>query len=315
MTSARDEALEQIANLARQHSLAIDEIAARLKGDEPPSAADNGAVTLKTLLGYLGGVFIFSGIGLLIRMIWNDMSSAQRVIVTLGPGLVAFILGALCLEDERFEKASGPLFLVAAFLQPFGMVVFLREYRPQSEDVLLSTMAISGVMLLQQAAGFVAWRRTSLGFFSILFWAIFISTAMDKMMIDSDEAAIALSVSLLCLSSAADRSRHRGIAPFWYFVGTAGLLGSFFDFVRGTRFELTYLGLNAFTIYLSVVLASRTVLVVSVLGLMTWLGWYTHEYLADIVGWPIALIALGMVMIWLSAYAVRMGRAIGTART
>jgi len=116
------------------------------------------------------------------------------------------------------------------------------------------------------------------------------------------------------LSSAADRSRHRAIAPFWYFLATAGLLSGFFDLVKGSRLELSYLGLNAFMIYLSIVLASRAVLLVSVVGLMSWLGWYTHEYLADIVGWPIALIVLGMVMIGLSAYAVRMGRAITTAR-
>lgn len=314
MTSAREEALEQIAQLARQHSLAIDEIAARLKRDEPPSAADKGATTLKTLLGYLGGVFIFSGIALLIHMIWDDMNSAQRVIVTLGPGLTAFILGALCLRDQRFEKASTPLILVAAFLQPFGMFVFLREYGLYSEDVLPATIAISGVMLLQQAAGFIAWRRSSLGFLSILFWTFFIRASMDKMAIDNRETAIILGVSLLCLSSAADRSRYRTIAPFWFFVGTVELLSGFFDLVKGSRLELGYLGLNAFMIYLSIVLASRTVLLVSVLALMAWLGWYTNQYLANIVGWPLALIVLGMVMIGLSAYAVRMGREITTAR-
>ncbi|MGD0310760.1 MAG: DUF2157 domain-containing protein, partial [Acidobacteriota bacterium] len=152
-------------------------------------------------------------------------------------------------------------------------------------------------------------------FFSILFWTVFIGTAMAKMRIDGDIAAIASGVSLLCLSRAADRTPHRAIAPLWYFIGTAGSLGGFFDLVKGSSLELSYLGLNAYVIYLSILLASRIVLLVSVLGLMGWLGWYTDQYLADVMGWPIALIVLGFIMIGLSAYAVKLGRAIKTAES
>jgi hypothetical protein len=223
------------------------------------------------------------------------------------------MMGVLCLKDQRFENAATPFFLVAAFLQPFGMFVCLNEYFPPSADASLPVLAISGVMLAQQAMGFIAWRRSVLGFFSILFWTVFIGTAMAKMRIDGDIAAIASSVSLLCLSRAADRTPHRAIAPLWYFIGTAGSLGGFFDLVKGSSLELSYLGLNAYMIYLSMLLASRTVLLVSVLGLLGWLGWYTDKYLADVMGWPIALIVLGFVMIELSAYAVKLGRAIKTA--
>ncbi len=101
----------------------------------------------------------------------------------------------------------------------------------------------------------------------------------------------------------------------WYFIGTAGSLGGFFDLVKGSSLELSYLGLNAYVIYLSILLASRIVLLVSVLGLMGWLGWYTDQYLADVMGWPIALIVLGFIMIGLSAYAVKLGRAIKTAES
>lgn len=313
MTAAREEALEQIAALVRQHGIGIGEIAGRLKEGESSAVTDQGGSVLKTALGYVGGTFIFFGVGLLIHIIWYDINSAERVIITLGSGLIAFIMGALCLKDQRFEKATTPFFLVAAFLQPFGMFVCVNEYFPQSADASLPVLAISNVMLAQQVMGFIAWRRSCLGFFSILFWTVFIGTAMAKMSIDGDIATIALGVSLLCLSSAADHTPHRAIAPLWYFIGTAGLLGGFFDLVKGSSLELSYLGLDAYMIYLSILLASRTVLLVSVLGLMGWLGWYTDKYLANVMGWPIALIVFGFIMIGLSAYAVKLGRAIKTA--
>jgi hypothetical protein len=80
---------------------------------------------------------------------------------------------------------------------------------------------------------------------------------MAKMRIDGDIAAIASGVSLLCLSRAVDRTPHRAIAPLWYFIGTAGSLGGFFDLVKGSSLELSCLGLNAYVIYLSILLASR----------------------------------------------------------
>jgi hypothetical protein len=313
MTAAREEALERVAALVRQHGLGLDEIAARLNEDKASHAVDADGDVLKTSLGYVGGILIFVGVGLLIHVIWNDINGAERVIITLGPGLIAFIMGALCLNDPRFAKAVTPFFLVAAVLQPFGMLVGHDEFFPQSLDPSLTVLAVSGVMLAQQAMGFIAWRRSSLGFFSILFWTVFIGTALAKLRVDGDLAAITLSVSLLCLSRAADQTPHRAIAPLWYLVGTAGLLTGFFDLVRGSALELSYVGLNAGMIYLSIPLASRTVLLVSVLGLMGWLGWYTDRYFADVTGWPIALIILGFVMIGLSAYAVKLGRAIKTA--
>ncbi|HTK84535.1 MAG TPA: DUF2157 domain-containing protein [Patescibacteria group bacterium] len=310
MTGAKQHALDQIATLADQHGISIDEIAVRLNKTKPSVMRDGGGSLLKTLMGYVGGIFVFSGVCLLIGMMWDDMSSAERVIITFGPGLIAFIMGALCLKDQRFEKAATPFFLAGAGLQPTGMFVYMHEYLQPTGDMFLPVLGVSGVMLAQQFAGFLKWRRSSLAFFSIMFWAFFIGTALGKLRIDGDLAAVTLSLSLMCLSAAADRSPHRAIAPFWYFIGTAGLLSGYFELIRGSSLELSYLGLNAFMVWLSISLASRTVLLVSVAGLMGWLAWYTDKYFAHVIGWPVALIILGFVMIALSAYAMKLGRMI-----
>src|SRR5690606_24218150 len=104
--SARKNALETILRLASEHNISADEIAAGLSAQRTPDAKKN---MLGRLFNYIGGIFIFSGIGLLTSFIWEDIGSAQRVILTFGVGLAAFVMGIAALKDARFEKASTPL--------------------------------------------------------------------------------------------------------------------------------------------------------------------------------------------------------------
>jgi len=106
---------------------------------------------------------------------------------------------------------------------------------------------------------------------------------------------------------------HGAVTPFWYFVGGGCLLGGAFAAIQGGWAEIIYLGVNGFIVYLSIRLASRSMLVVGVFGLIGYLSYFTHEYFADVTEWPIALIVMGMVMIGLSAYAFKLGQGIHDA--
>ena len=94
----------------------------------------------------------------------------------------------------------------------------------------------------------------------------------------------------------------------WYVVGTVSFLGGLFDVVEGTPAELVFLVVAAGFVYLSVVLHSRTLLVVATVAILAYTGWYTGQYFADSVGWPLALIVFGLLMIGLSALAFRIDR-------
>ena len=61
-------------------------------------------------------------------------------------------------------------------------------------------------------------------------------------------------------------------------------------------------------VYLSVLVHSRTLLVVATLAILAYTGWFTGEHFADSIGWPLALIAFGIFMIGLSALAFRIDR-------
>jgi len=72
--------------------------------------------------------------------------------------------------------------------------------------------------------------------------------------------------------------------------------------------ELIFLAAASGFVYLSVVLRSRTLLVVATLAILSYTGYFTTEHFAESIGWPLALVAFGLFMIGLSAFAVRIDR-------
>jgi hypothetical protein len=300
-------ALEQIAALARAHGLSATEVAAAIE----PSSGDAGARrtqgVLVHVLGVLGGTFVFAGVGVFIALQWNELNAAARVLVTLGSGLVAFVLAVLGTRDRRFGKAATPLFLAAAVLEPGGMIVAFAEFG-SGGDWRLASLVTSGAMAAQFALTFGVLQRSALLFLTILFGTAFFWTALDLMDADKGVISVVLGTSMLLAAVGVDRSGRSEITPFWYFAGATAFLYGFFDMVERTPLEITFLAVAAGFVYGSVLLHSRTLLAVGTIAILAYTAYFTGEHFVDSVGWPLALVAFGLVLIGLSAVAVRIDR-------
>lgn len=303
----RARALQQIADIARQHRLSATDLAAALGEPVAATHSTRARTVLVRVLGYLGGTFIFAGIGVFIALQWSGMNSASRVVITLGPGVAAFVLAILSNSDARFDKVTPALFLIAAVLEPTGMFVAFEEFG-SGGDWRLAGLITTGTMAFQFAATFGSIRQSTPLFLAVLFTTLFWWTALD--LLDTGRALTALVVggSMLLAAVGIDRTIHRDVSPIWYLLGSAAFLEGFFDAVEHTPFEITFLGVAASFVYLSVVLRSRALLIVATLGILGYTGWFTRQHFADSVGWPIALIIFGILMIALSALAFRIDR-------
>jgi hypothetical protein len=303
----RTRALQEIAATARQHGFTASEIATVL-GDAPATTPEgHRRAVLVRVLGFLGGTFVFAGIGVFIALQWDAMSSAARVVATLGPGVAAFVLAVLASREARFEKATTPMFLVAAALQPTGMLVTFDEFG-SGGDWRVASLVTTATMALQFGAVFRVIRRSTPLFLTLFFGTLFSWTAFDLLDLDGGLTAVILGSSMLLTAAGVDRTVHRDITPVWYFFGAAAFLSGLFDLVQDTPFEIVFLAIAAGFVYLSVMLHSRTLLVVATLAILGYTGWFTGQHFADSIGWPLALIAFGMFMIGLSALAFRIDR-------
>lgn len=306
----KEQALDLISRLSQEFNLSLDDIGARLTKE---AARQKGEKWLPRVLGYLGAAFIFGGLALFISMQWDDLGSPARVIITYGPGLIAFILGIITLKDERFIKASTPLFLKSAILLPTGMFVYLSEYA-EGDDSQLASLIVFGLLSIQYLITFKAFRRTSLLFFGFLFWNAAVGIMMDRAGVPGEALGIGLGLSIMAAAWSMDMTVHRAIAPFFYFLGSVGLLWSIFDVVEGTPADVSFLAVAIGMMFLSVRMHSRTLLIVSTFGLLGYLGYFTDEYFADTIGWPIALMLMGCMLIAISYWAVKLGRQIKAAQ-
>ena len=300
--SQKDDALQEIVLLARNNEITLQDIKLALAG--PDKAAQSSGV-LSRLFSYIGGIFIFAGIGVFVSMYWNDFNSEARVIMTLGTGFAVFIMGLVCLGERNYERAATPLFLIAAVLQPTGILVMLNEYA-MGGDRRYGVLFMAACMLIQQSAAFWAKQRTALAFSAVFFGALFFVTLFDIWDFKANLIGTVMGFSLLCIAYALNQSRHLAIAPFWYFVGSLALLWSAFDIVEDTPLEVGYLGLAAFMIFLSTHVRSRTLLLVSTLAMLGYIGYFTAEHFANTVGWPISLVIIGIALFGLGSLAVRL---------
>lgn len=304
--SLKEDALQDIVSLARHNQITLEEIAQAFNSPQTQTVKASSSM-LSKLFGYIGGIFVFAGIGVFISMYWDDFGSAARVVVTLGAGLVAFIMGLVCLADKKYERAATPLFLISSFLQPTGILVMLQEYS-SGGDVRHGMLFMAGYMLIQQGATFWAKGRTVLAFSAVLFGSVFFANLFDILGVNEKLIGIIIGTSLLCIAYALNQSKHLAIASFWYFVGAVTLLWSIFESVEKSPLEPIYLGASALIIFVSTYVRSRTLLLVGTLSMLLYIGYYTAKHFANTVGWPIALVMIGVALIALSSLAVRLNR-------
>ncbi len=301
--NSRAEALREIAEIAARHQLEADEIIGELNKASQPDQAQRSTGILAKILAYLGGVFVLAGIAIFIGMQWDQFSSPVRVLVTLGTGFAVFLFALATMTDARFSGVTTPMLLIAALLQPTGIVVMLNEYsRGGNPQHGLLFMCV--VMFVQQFFTFLAKKRTVLLFTSLFFGASGFGTLCDILEIDFEIVALALGIGLTSTSYAIDKTPHRAIAPLWYFIGSVFFLYGAFDVLEGSVFEILYFGIAAGFMYLGTVVRSRTLLFSGVAALMGFTGYFFRDSLANAFG----LIVMGFLLIGLSAFAMSLNR-------
>jgi hypothetical protein len=307
--SERLEALDQVVAIARRHGISAAEIAAALSGGQPAAApaGHRGRGVLVRALGYLGATFVLVGIGVFVALQWENMNSLARIVVTLGSGMAAFALAIIASREERYFEAATVLLVLAALLEPTGMLVAFSELG-SGGDWRLAGLVTSGAMALQFGLTPIQPLRSKTIFLTIVFTVLFFWTAFDLLEMDDGIAALVLGAGMLLAAIGLDRAGHGELSPPWYFFGPAAFLYGLFDIIESTPFELLFVAVAAGLVYLAAYLRTRALLLVSTIAILAYTGYYTSEHFADSIGWPLALIAFGIALIGLSALALRIDR-------
>lgn len=302
---SKKEAIEQITDLMDQYAITVDEIKQHRVLAQPEKKQHT---IIKKFFAFLGGIFILCGVGIYVGEHWGDMNSAARIIITLGTGILFYILAIVAASDQRYINTLTPLFLLAALFEAGGMFVAVYELFHTSSDPRYAALIIFGTLFLQQILTYSKIQRSVLIFTALIFGFSFMAVAFSLLDVREDYVGLIIGVSLMLISYALSKTVHASLTPFWYLIGSILLLTSVFALLKNTPFELFYFGVTILVIYLSTIVRSRMLLFTGTVAMIVYIGYFTQQHFLDSIGWPIALIVFGLLFLGISALAVKIGR-------
>lgn len=301
----RNDALTQIAEIAKLHHLSAKDITEFMSGGKAEPHRKSEILT--KLFGYLGGIFVFAGICIYVGMHWDELGAHARIIITLGTGIVAYILAIVCLRDERYIRMATPLLLIAGLFEPGGMMVTIAEYSTGG-DPRHAFLIVFGIMAVQMALTFWNERRAVLLFLLLLYGSSWFGVMFDLLEMEEEWNALVVGFFIMSLTWGISKTRFSSVCGFWYFIGSAMFLCATWAILEDWHAEILFIGPACFFVFLSVMARSRALLFNGVLAVLGFISYYTAEYFLDNSAWPLGLLIMGVVLIGMSKFAMNLNR-------
>lgn len=124
-------------------------------------------------------------------------------------------------------------------------------------------------------------------------------------------AALVVGVSIMLAAYGLYKSdRYPRLVALGYFVGSLMAYAGLFDLIEGTSLELIYLAVTVAALYCCVMLESRALLLTTVIAMLSFIVYFSGEYFADSLGWPITLMLMGVAFLGVGALALGVKRRI-----
>lgn len=318
----KEEVLQSVRALAASGSLTKEELLGVYE-----DAAKSGGLSpahklgVATILYYAGGAIIFLGIVFLVQQNWTLLSPFTRILVTLGSAIAAYVTGVLLGLDKRSEAVGRVFHLIAALILPAGLYVVFGNAGFDTGSSGTMTL-ISGMLFAVYLVSFLFDRRVFFLLFEIVFgtWFFF---AVTGALMDQNRALdtsafleyrfLLTGLAYLFLGYGFRLSRWKPLTGSLYGFGLLMSLGAALALGgwspnQNSFWEIIFPVLVFGTLFASVYLRSKAFLVFGGIFLMAYISKITAEYFSDSLGWPLALVIAGLLLIGTGYLTVYLNR-------
>ena len=275
---------------------------------QPVTSKEETSSNLTHIFYGIGAIIAIVGVCILVAQNWEEIGFGGRILVTLGIALLTY-LGGMILRNPEQKVISQVMFVLSAVLSPLGAYVLLNEAKI---DFSWSAQIWTAIVLfiIFGVALFVS-KKNILVLLNVAFatWAYY--SFIVKVLGNSYDAdlfkwaGILLGTAYILIaygsgsvwtaSDEADAKEKKSITNVLYGLGTLFVLGA--GITIGGFFNIVFIALIFGAFYGSVYLKSRAMLILGGLFLMAHIIKLTSEYFADTIGWPVALIIVGFLVI------------------
>jgi hypothetical protein len=288
----------------------LEESGAKAAGEEQATSY----FTTTRLLYIVGGIFIVLGVLYLVSQLWGDLATTNRIMITLGLGVIFAGLGSALMIFSPDKDLGNVFHVIGGFLIPGGALVTLDELGVRSSSTWPVALTIAVVFVFYVLL-VLYHKKVVLSFFAFANGSALLYLLLDSIMpsASADEFAyltMAVGASYVIYGYLFSEGWNDRLTPFLYFFGPAGFYLAGFSEVVGTRFmEMLYpfLAFGGLVLAL-IVLNSRIVLLLSTGAVIAYIIYITAEYFADSIGWPVALILLGFIIIGVGYVSIALNR-------
>ncbi|MEK7174500.1 MAG: hypothetical protein AAB759_02475 [Patescibacteria group bacterium] len=278
-------------------------------------------IGIAEVLYFIGGAIVFLGIAVLVGQNWMDLPVAARVLVTLGSGLAAYVVGTLLGKEDRFLAISSAFFLISGLLVPFGLgVVFDAAGWDAGGSGVQALIAF--LSLAMYFTSYLLMRQSIFIIFSVAYGTAFFFAFTDYFMGGSpylyswhfnEYRVLIVGITYLLLGYYYSQTERRGLVGPLYSFGTIAFLGAGialggFSPNQNVFWELIFPALVFGIIFLSVYLRSKALLTFGSLYLMGYILKITGEYFSKNMGWAFALVVAGLGLMAVGYLSVYLNR-------
>lgn len=308
------EILTEVRRLAAAGALTREKLLAAYEGDVPRAPAaptTQRRVHVAEILYFIGGTIVFLGVVVLVSQNWDVLSAFTQIIVTLGSSIAAFVVGTLFSQYPRLRRVGTAFYLLSALLAPLGLSVTFGHagYAPARSAV---QSAQSGILFIGYFLGRLLLRRQIFTFFSIVFgtwlfysfltWVVRGAESFYDTLRFYEYLTLVAGLTFLLLgygfrntADVALKGPLYGFGLFGFFSAALALGG--WTPNQHVVWELLFPGLVFGSMFASIPLRSRAFLILGALFLIAYISKITAEYFQQSIGWPFALVLIGLSLI------------------
>lgn len=276
--------------------------------------------SISNVLYYIGGGIVFLGIFILCVQNWSYFNSVLRICITLGSTLLLFGVAVVLFKNEATQKMSQAFFFISSLLAPVSFYVLLYEIGIEVSTRGVQSLLFAILMCLWFAS-FWVYRQTILLFFTIVFASAFfyMGVGYGAQTLSLYEQSLvqytilALGLSYLSLGYFLKTIGRGVLTGVLYSFGSLGFLGAAlwlggYSPDQNLFWEFIYPVLVFGIIFLSVRFKSKALLTFGSLFLVGYIAKITGEYFSVGLGWPLALVLAGLLVMFVGFYAVRINK-------
>lgn len=306
--------LNSVESLVKSGSLTFDELK-HAYNRASHSSRRHRASAVSTAMYVVGALVVSIGVAVLIGQNWDQLTTATRLLSTLGLGTVLMALSSAL----RMRGKDTADITLADSLTTIGVVAFTIGIGVTAYQMDIElTPGTSAVLALSAAAIYGLLYLSTLRSLILIFSSIALATLSAFLFVDWAVDGTAANFNWYALTAILvgfghillgrifyTRAYVRHLTRMLYGFGSIFFLGGAFTLATDyLSWELLFIPLVILAVWMSIILRTRSILVVSTVFLTAYIFYMTDKYFSESIGWAGSLIATGALFIALS-YAGR----------